>query len=68
MSCTDALVYAGAFYTRPMPELGPGVRAVIVNTNLYYTQNGETSGVPDPASQFVWLSETLSQARHNGEK
>ena len=44
------------------------LRAVIVNTNLYYRNNKVTEGQDDPAGQYAWLDETLSNAMSNGEK
>jgi len=51
-----------------MPEMGAKVRAVIINTNLYYKNNLVTKDDEDPAGQFVWLNRTLSYARTNREK
>lgn len=40
---------------------------VVLNTNLYYDQNDETAGEEDPAGQFQWLEETLSNAARADE-
>lgn len=40
---------------------------VVLNTNLYYDQNNETAGEEDPAGQFQWLEETLSNAARADE-
>lgn len=41
---------------------------VVLNTNLYYDQNNETAGDEDPAGQFQWLEETLTNASRADEK
>lgn len=40
---------------------------VVLNTNLYYDQNNETAGEEDPAGQFQWLEETLTNASRADE-
>ncbi|GCC23712.1 cyclic GMP-AMP phosphodiesterase SMPDL3A [Chiloscyllium punctatum] len=44
------------------------LRIISLNTNLYYSPNKETEGIPDPAGQFVWLENTLKKAQQNKEK
>ena len=44
------------------------LRAVMLNTNLYTTDNLATQGQTDPAGQYEWLEQTLSTARTHGEK
>ncbi|XP_048452994.1 acid sphingomyelinase-like phosphodiesterase 3a [Rhincodon typus] len=44
------------------------LRIISLNTNLYYSPNKETEGIPDPAGQFVWLEDTLKKAQQNKEK
>ena len=45
----------------------PTLRVMVANTNLYKSNNNAVSG-DDPAGQFIWMEDTLGQARRNGEK
>ena len=33
---------------------------VVLNTNLYYTNNEKTVDMPDPANQLQWLDDLLT--------
>ncbi|XP_048759893.2 acid sphingomyelinase-like phosphodiesterase 3b [Ostrea edulis] len=55
----------GAYYT---VKVSSGVRILALNTNLYYTSDKVTAGVPDPAQQFSWMEEVLNSSRVNNEK
>ncbi|NWU64651.1 ASM3B phosphodiesterase, partial [Pterocles burchelli] len=57
-----ALFRAGGFYSEKLPSPGTRGRMVVLNTNLYYDQNRETADEEDPAGQFQWLEETLTNA------
>lgn len=41
---------------------------LVLNTNLYYDQNKLTVGMDDPAGQFSWIDQTLTEAANNKEK
>lgn len=41
---------------------------LVLNTNLYYDQNKQTTNMEDPAGQFSWADQILSQAATNKEK
>lgn len=41
---------------------------LVLNTNLYYDQNQQTTNMEDPAGQFSWADQILSQAATNKEK
>ncbi|XP_061216679.1 acid sphingomyelinase-like phosphodiesterase 3b [Neopsephotus bourkii] len=56
------LFRAGGFYSEKLPGSRTRGRVVVLNTNLYYDQNNETAGEEDPAGQFQWLEETLTNA------
>nr|KAF6380400.1 sphingomyelin phosphodiesterase acid like 3B [Myotis myotis] len=56
----------GAFYSEKL--LGTTGRVVVLNTNLYYTSNEQTASMADPAQQFQWLEDVLSNASRAGEK
>ncbi|XP_070260600.1 acid sphingomyelinase-like phosphodiesterase 3b isoform X1 [Myotis yumanensis] len=56
----------GAFYSEKLP--GTTGRVVVLNTNLYYTSNEQTASMADPAQQFQWLEDVLSNASRAGEK
>ncbi|XP_042636210.1 acid sphingomyelinase-like phosphodiesterase 3b [Orycteropus afer afer] len=62
-----ALFKEGAFYSEKL--LGPSRagRIVVLNTNLYYTNNGQTAGMADPGQQFQWLENVLTNASQAGE-
>ncbi|NXL00310.1 ASM3B phosphodiesterase, partial [Mesembrinibis cayennensis] len=61
------LFRAGAFYSEKLPSPSTRGRMVVLNTNLYYDQNNETAGEEDPAGQFQWLEETLTNASRANE-
>lgn len=57
----------GGYYTEKL--LGrPGYRVVVLNTNLYYDQNKATENLADPAGQFNWTDQVLTEATNNKEK
>ena len=45
-----------------------GIRIVALNTNLYYVHNKQVENETDPAGQFQWLNNTLSEASRRHEK
>lgn len=50
-------------------EITPGLRAVVLNTNIYYQKNNGTDPTdPDPAGQLSWLRSTLAESARAGEK
>lgn len=55
----------GAFYSEKLP--GPTGRIVVLNTNLYYSQNKQTASMADPGQQFQWLEDVLTNASRAGE-
>lgn len=55
----------GAFYSEKLP--GPMGRIVVLNTNLYYSQNEQTASMADPGQQFQWLEDVLTNASRAGE-
>ncbi|XP_032936484.1 acid sphingomyelinase-like phosphodiesterase 3b isoform X2 [Catharus ustulatus] len=61
------LFRAGAFYSEKLPGPGTRGRMVVLNTNLYYDQNNETAAEEDPAGQFQWLEEILTNASRADE-
>ncbi|XP_042544657.1 acid sphingomyelinase-like phosphodiesterase 3b [Dipodomys spectabilis] len=62
-----ALFKEGAFYSEKLSGLSRAGRVVVLNTNLYYSNNQQTAGMADPALQFQWLEEVLSNASQAGE-
>lgn len=40
---------------------------MVLNTNLYYSNNEQTAGMADPGQQFQWLGDVLSNASRDGE-
>ncbi|XP_072211412.1 acid sphingomyelinase-like phosphodiesterase 3b isoform X2 [Excalfactoria chinensis] len=56
------LFRAGAFYSEKLPSPNTRGRMIVLNTNLYYDQNSQTTGEEDPGGQFQWLEETLTNA------
>ncbi|XP_058409384.1 acid sphingomyelinase-like phosphodiesterase 3b isoform X1 [Diceros bicornis minor] len=62
-----ALFREGAFYSEKL--LGPSGagRIVVLNTNLYYSNNEQTAGMADPGQQFQWLEDVLTNASRAGE-
>ncbi|XP_060703167.1 acid sphingomyelinase-like phosphodiesterase 3b [Hemiscyllium ocellatum] len=62
-----AIFNQGAFYTEKL--LGrTDQRIIVLNTNLYYSSNKCNVGINDPAGQFQWLEEVLSNAMTAKEK
>nr|XP_028598576.1 acid sphingomyelinase-like phosphodiesterase 3b isoform X2 [Podarcis muralis] len=59
---------AGAFYSQMLSGLGPARRMIVLNTNLYYDNNNQTSSLEDPGGQFLWLEDMLTKAAEAGEK
>ncbi|XP_019288036.2 acid sphingomyelinase-like phosphodiesterase 3b isoform X2 [Panthera pardus] len=57
-----ALFKEGAFYAEKLPGLSGAGRVVVLNTNLYYGNNEQTAGMADPARQFQWLEDVLTNA------
>lgn len=55
----------GAFYSEKLPRLTG--RIVVLNTNLYYSNNKQTVSMADPGQQFQWLEEVLTNASQAGE-
>ncbi|XP_028653069.1 acid sphingomyelinase-like phosphodiesterase 3a [Erpetoichthys calabaricus] len=55
----------GGFYSQMIDQ---NLRIISLNTNLYYSPNNETLGLPDPAGQFEWLEEVLQASLKNNEK
>uniref|UniRef100_A0A8C8X1B9 Sphingomyelin phosphodiesterase acid like 3B n=1 Tax=Panthera leo TaxID=9689 RepID=A0A8C8X1B9_PANLE len=55
-------VFPGAFYAEKLPGLSGAGRVVVLNTNLYYGNNEQTAGMADPARQFQWLEDVLTNA------
>ena len=64
-NCTSSCT--GGYYTEKLLDR-TGFRMVVLNTNLYYDQNRATQDMDDPAGQFSWLDETLTEAAKNTEK
>ncbi|XP_021499774.1 acid sphingomyelinase-like phosphodiesterase 3b isoform X2 [Meriones unguiculatus] len=62
-----ALFKGGAFYSEKLPGPGRAGRVVVLNTNLYYSNNEQTAGMADPGQQFQWLGDVLSNASRDGE-
>ncbi|KAF6345681.1 sphingomyelin phosphodiesterase acid like 3B [Rhinolophus ferrumequinum] len=60
-----SLFKEGAFYSEKLP--GPTGRIVVLNTNLYYSQNEQTASMADPGQQFQWLEDVLTNASRAGE-
>ncbi|XP_043849045.1 acid sphingomyelinase-like phosphodiesterase 3b [Dromiciops gliroides] len=58
----------GAFYTERLPSPDKPGRIVVLNSNLYYSNNKLTANLDDPGSQFQWLEDVLSNASREGEK
>ncbi|XP_078449946.1 cyclic GMP-AMP phosphodiesterase SMPDL3A isoform X1 [Lampetra planeri] len=67
---SQALFRKAGFYTQLVPgaRSSAALRVVSLNTNLYYTPNHQTLGLPDPGGQLAWLRDVLSLARHHQEK
>ncbi|XP_072316299.1 acid sphingomyelinase-like phosphodiesterase 3b isoform X2 [Eucyclogobius newberryi] len=57
----------GGFYTEELLNR-TGYRMIVLNTNLYYDQNKVTAGMEDPAGQFTWADNILTEAAKSKEK
>lgn len=57
----------GAFYSEKLPGLSGAGRIVVLNTNLYYSNNERTADMTDPSQQFQWLEDVLTNASRAGE-
>ncbi|XP_072249961.1 acid sphingomyelinase-like phosphodiesterase 3b [Leuresthes tenuis] len=57
----------GGYYTEKLLNRA-GFRMLVLNTNLYYDQNKVTQNSDDPAGQFSWLDQILTEATNNKEK
>uniref|UniRef100_A0A8C6W9N1 Acid sphingomyelinase-like phosphodiesterase n=1 Tax=Nannospalax galili TaxID=1026970 RepID=A0A8C6W9N1_NANGA len=62
-----ALFKKGAFYSEKLPGPRRAGRVVVLNTNLYYSNNEQTAGMVDPGGQFHWLEDVLSNASRDRE-
>ncbi|KAM5248630.1 acid sphingomyelinase-like phosphodiesterase 3b [Ctenodactylus gundi] len=62
-----ALFKEGAFYSEKLAGIIRAGRVVVLNTNLYYSNNQLTAGMADPCQQFQWLDEVLTNATRAGE-
>uniref|UniRef100_A0A672G3J7 Sphingomyelin phosphodiesterase acid like 3B n=1 Tax=Salarias fasciatus TaxID=181472 RepID=A0A672G3J7_SALFA len=54
-------VFPSAFYTEKLLSR-TGFRMLVLNTNLYYDQNALTQNMEDPADQFRWTDQVLTEA------
>uniref|UniRef100_A0A8C0C673 Sphingomyelin phosphodiesterase acid like 3B n=1 Tax=Balaenoptera musculus TaxID=9771 RepID=A0A8C0C673_BALMU len=59
--------FPGAFYSEKLPGPSAAGRIVVLNTNLYYSNNEQTAGMADPGQQFQWLDDVLTNASRAGE-
>ncbi|XP_033958865.1 acid sphingomyelinase-like phosphodiesterase 3b [Pseudochaenichthys georgianus] len=57
----------GGYYTEKLLNR-TGFRMLVLNTNLYYDQNKKTKNMVDPAGQFTWADQVLTEAANNKEK
>ncbi|KAM4601480.1 acid sphingomyelinase-like phosphodiesterase 3b [Polymixia lowei] len=57
----------GGYYTEKLLNR-TGFRMLVLNTNLYYDQNKLTQNMVDPADQFSWADQVLTEAANNREK
>ncbi|XP_054547154.1 acid sphingomyelinase-like phosphodiesterase 3b, partial [Talpa occidentalis] len=62
-----ALFKKGAFYSEKLSGPGRAGRIVVLNTNLYYSNNEQTDGMVDPGWQFQWLEDVLTNASQDKE-
>lgn len=65
--CCCLLACTGGYYTEELVSR-KGFRMLVLNTNLYYDQNKQTTNMEDPADQLSWADQVLSQAAIHGEK
>ena len=56
--------FTGGYYTVKSVS---GLRILALNTNLYYTSDKVTAGIPDPADQFRWMEHVLNNSLANNE-
>ncbi|XP_063055153.1 acid sphingomyelinase-like phosphodiesterase 3b [Engraulis encrasicolus] len=61
------LFRTGGYYTEKLLNR-PGYRIMVLNTNLYYVMNKATESMTDPADQFAWMDEILTDAANQKEK
>ncbi|ELU16841.1 hypothetical protein CAPTEDRAFT_201219 [Capitella teleta] len=67
-SCSRPLGHeTSGFYTTLIPEAGPKIRCLALNSNIWSTKDTITEG-DDPGHHFKWIQSVLEQARRNGEK
>ncbi|KAM6994522.1 acid sphingomyelinase-like phosphodiesterase 3b [Tautogolabrus adspersus] len=57
----------GGYYTERLLNRA-GFRMLVLNTNLYYDQNKQTENMEDPADQYSWADQVLTEAATNKEK
>ncbi|KAF3839370.1 hypothetical protein F7725_018087 [Dissostichus mawsoni] len=57
----------GGYYTEKLLNR-TGFRMLVLNTNLYYDQNKKIKNMVDPAGQFTWADQVLTEAANNKEK
>ncbi|XP_062848242.1 acid sphingomyelinase-like phosphodiesterase 3b [Trichomycterus rosablanca] len=57
----------GGYYTEMLLNR-TGFRIIVLNSNLYYDQNKVTENIQDPAGQFKWADQVLTEAAKNKEK
>ncbi|XP_032375475.1 acid sphingomyelinase-like phosphodiesterase 3b isoform X1 [Etheostoma spectabile] len=57
----------GGYYTEKLLNR-TGFRMLVLNTNLYYDQNKATQDMDDPAGQFSWADQVLTEAANTKEK
>uniref|UniRef100_UPI003AAFB249 acid sphingomyelinase-like phosphodiesterase 3b n=1 Tax=Centroberyx gerrardi TaxID=166262 RepID=UPI003AAFB249 len=57
----------GGYYSEKLLNR-TGFRMLVLNTNLYYDQNNLTRNMDDPAHQFSWADQVLTEAANNKEK
>lgn len=60
-------MFSGGYYTEKLLNQ-TGFRVLVLNTNLYYDQNKITKNMSDPADQFKWADQVLTEAAKNKEK
>uniref|UniRef100_A0A667YID4 Sphingomyelin phosphodiesterase acid like 3B n=1 Tax=Myripristis murdjan TaxID=586833 RepID=A0A667YID4_9TELE len=54
-------VFPSGYYSEKLLNRA-GFRVLVLNTNLYYDQNNLTKNLDDPASQFSWADQILTNA------
>lgn len=63
----NCILFTGGYYTEKLLNR-TGFRMLVLNTNLYYDQNKLTKGLEDPAGQFSWADQVLTEAANKKEK